>query len=111
MDSCGEPEGARDREIEVFAEETISLHEVRAALHRIDRNHARSDRPHAGKREPSDRPFGKHAQAFLDALIFREAGSEDRKPLRTAVDEGQEMCGDFVREARPPRPAWMSPIR
>ena len=49
-------------------------------------------------RQPADRPFGEHAKPFLHAFIIGEAGAEDLEALRRAVEIGQQMDADLVRQ-------------
>ena len=68
--------------------------------HRVDRDHARREQPQAGPGQPADRPFGEHAEPFLDAFIAGEAGAEDGEALRRAVEVGQQVDADLMRQQR-----------
>ena len=57
---------------------------------------ARGERPHARRRQPADKVFGEHGEAFLQRFVAREAGVKLPQRLLPAVEVREQVGADFV---------------
>ena len=89
-----------------FARQAVAVGESRDRRRRTRRRRA-SHRPRprgpASRRrraggQPADRPFRENAESFLHAFIMGKAGTENREPLGSAVEVGEQVDADLVRE-------------